>query len=143
MCASVVHKHEDDMPGRLLQNLEESVGCLLGEHVGFVEDVDLVLALDRGEGDLVADVADVVDAAVAGGVHLDDVEGGAGADGDAAVALAAGVGGRSLDAVERLGQQLGGRGLARAAGAREKIGVADLPRTRWRSPACGSRAPGP
>ena len=36
-----------------------------------VEDVDLVAALDRLEDDAVADLADVVDAALRRGVHLD------------------------------------------------------------------------
>ena len=39
-----------------------------------VEDVDLVAALDRLQDRVVADVADVVDPPLGGGVHLDHVQ---------------------------------------------------------------------
>jgi hypothetical protein len=42
--------------------------------VRLVEDVDLVPALDRLQHHALADLADVVDAALGRGVHLDDVE---------------------------------------------------------------------
>ena len=42
-----------------------------------VEDVDLVAALDRLQDDALADLADVVDPALRGRVHLDHVERGA------------------------------------------------------------------
>ena len=53
-------------------------GCVR-ELVRLVEDVDLEAALDRLEDDALPDLADVVDAALRGGVHLDDVERAAGA----------------------------------------------------------------
>ena len=79
-------EHEDDVGGRLLEGLQEGVEGLLGEHVGLVDDVDLVAAPDRRIADLVAQLADVVDAAVGGGVHLDHVERRRGGDGAAAFA---------------------------------------------------------
>jgi hypothetical protein len=45
-----------------------------------IEDVHLVPPLDRLKNDVVADLPHVVDAALARGVHLDDVERCAGGD---------------------------------------------------------------
>ena len=118
---------EDGVHRRLLQGLEQRVEGLGGEHVHLVDDVDLHAAFHRGEVHLVAQVADVVDAAVGGGVHLDDVHGAAPADGLAVRAGAVGVGGGLAlagVAVEGHGQDLGGGGLARAARTGEEIGVA-------------------
>ena len=71
---------EDGVRRRLLERLEEGVPGLLGQHVGLVEDVDLPAAAGRRVGDPLAQVADVVDRAVGGGVHLDHVDRGAGGD---------------------------------------------------------------
>ena len=125
-------QHEDDVVRRLLERLEQRVEGLAREHVDLVDDVDLEAAVDRREGDLVAQVAHVVDAAVGGGVHLDDVEGRAVGDGDAVAADAAGRGRRAVtgavraDAVERLGEDARGARLAGAARPREDVGVGDL-----------------
>ena len=66
-----------------------------------------------------------VDAVVAGAVDLEHVHVLAGGDALADVAFAAGRGRRSLLAVERLGEDAGGRGLADAACSGEEIGVGD------------------
>ena len=63
------------MGGRLLKRLEQGVEGARGEHVHLVEEVHLAVEVAGGEGDLVAQLAHVVDAAIAGGVHLDQVEG--------------------------------------------------------------------
>src|SRR5690606_12716713 len=66
---------EDHPRRRLLEDLEERVPRLAGEHVGLVDDVDLVAPLlGRRVHGALAQVARVVDAAVRGGVDLDDVE---------------------------------------------------------------------
>ena len=62
------------MGRRLLQRLQQGVEGGDGEHVDFVDDVDLVAPLAGGEVDLLAQQANVVDAGVAGGVDLDQVE---------------------------------------------------------------------
>ena len=116
---------EDDVGGRLFEGLEEGVGGGLGEHVGFVDDVDLVTAFDGGEVYTVADTADFVDAAVAGGVHFDEVHGAAGfdvlAEGTGVVRLAV----LGVKAAEGAGEDAGGGGLAGAAGTAEEVGVGD------------------
>ena len=73
-------EHEDDEVGRLLERLEERVPGVLGDLVRLVEDVDLAAQLAGRVGEALAQVADGVDAAVAGGVDLDQVEGRALAD---------------------------------------------------------------
>ena len=82
---------EDEVGRRLLDELQQGVEGRVRELVRLVEDVDLVAALDRLQDDVVADLADVVDAALGGGVHLDHVERCAGGDRAAGVALLHGV----------------------------------------------------
>ena len=81
---------EDGVRRRLLQGLQEGVPGLFGQHVGLVEDVDLPAAGGGRVGDPLAQVADVIDRAVGGGVHLDHVDRGAGGDRQAGLAFAAG-----------------------------------------------------
>ena len=111
--------------GRLLQGLEEGVGRLAGEHVGFVDYVHLAAVLGGLEVDLLPDLANFLNAPVAGGVQLDDVQVAALVDGDADGALVAGVALLWVEAVDGLGQHAGGGGLAAAPGAAEQVAVAD------------------
>ena len=115
---------EDEVRRRLLDQLQERVPGGVRELVRLVEDVDLVAPLHRLEDDAVADLADVVDAALRGGVHLDHVERGAGGDRAARVARAVRRGRRPLRAVEALGEDARHRGLAGAARAGEEVGLA-------------------
>ena len=110
---------------RLLDQLEQGVEALRADHVGLVDDVDLVAAADRREERLLAQVAGVVDAAVGGRVDLDHVDRARAPAGQVAagVALAARVGDRRLLAVERAGQDPRRGGLAAAAGTGEEVGV--------------------
>ena len=79
----------------------------------------------RAERRLGDEVADGLDAVVRGGVELVDVEAGAGLDGEARGALAARLAVDRVLAVEDLGEDAGGGGLAGAAGPGEEVGVAD------------------
>ena len=65
---------EDRLRRRLLQRLQQAVEGLLGEHVHFVDDVDLVARGARGVPDAVHDLADVVDAGAGRRVHLEHVD---------------------------------------------------------------------
>ena len=67
-------EHEDDVGRRLLERLQQRVRGVCRERVGLVQDVDLVAPLGRLLRDAFDDLADVVDAAVRRGVHLDHVE---------------------------------------------------------------------
>ena len=123
--------HEDDVVGRLLERLEQRVEGRVGDLVRFVEDVDFVAVARRAVAGGVAQLANLVDAAVGGGVDLDDVDGGAGANLGAGVADAAGLGRGALGAadrvaaVERHGQDAGDGGFADAAMAAEDVAVGD------------------
>jgi hypothetical protein len=111
---------------RLLDQLQERVEGRIGELVRLVEDVDLVAALDRLEHDPLADLADVVDPALRGGVHLDDVEGGSVRNRHARVAGLVGRRRRPLGAVERLGEDARQRGLPGSPRPGEEVGLPDL-----------------
>ena len=74
---------------RLFEGLEQRVEGLLRQHVHLVDQVHLVASAQRHVGRLVAQLADVVDPRVGGGVDLDQVDLAAGVGGQAALALAA------------------------------------------------------
>ncbi len=74
LCGSVVQSTNTTCVGRLLERLQQRVRGVGRERVGLVEDVDLAAA-ERGlDRDALADLADVVDAAVGRGVELDHVQ---------------------------------------------------------------------
>ena len=118
---------EADVWGRLLDQLEQRVERSRRDHVGLVDDVDLVATADGGEERAFPQVTRLVDVAVRGGVDLDDVDAAGPAAGEVAtaLALAAGVGHRRLFAVQRAGQDAGAGGLAAAARPGEEVGVVD------------------
>ncbi len=112
---------------RLLEGLEQGVEGRDGEHVHFVDDVDLERAARGGVADVVAQVADLVHAVVGRAVDLQHVHAGAGRDLAAGVAGIAGGGGGPLPAVERLGEDPRYGRLADAPRADEQVGVRDPP----------------
>ena len=118
---------EPQVGRRLLDQLEQGVEALRRDHVGLVDDVDLVLVAHRREERLLPQVAGVVDTTVGRRVDLDDVDRARPAAGQlaTAVALAAGVGDRRLRAVERAGEDARRGRLAAAARAGEEVGVVD------------------
>ena len=115
------------MRRRFFQGLEESVGSLAGQHVGFVDDVDLAPVLCRLEVDLVAYFPDLLHAAIAGRVQFDDVQVAALVDGHADGALFARVAVPRIQAVDGFGQHPGGGRFTAAPGAAEQVAVADPP----------------
>ena len=110
---------------RLLDQLEQGVEALPRDHVRLVDDVDLEARGHRRVERPLPQVTGVVHPAVGGRVDLDDVERArpVGRQRHAGVAHPARVGGRSLLAVERSGQDPGAGGLAAAARAAEQVGV--------------------
>jgi hypothetical protein len=65
---------EDDVGRRFFKSLEQGVGGAGAEHVDFIYDVDLEAGLVGGVINLLTEASDVVDAGVAGGVNLYDVQ---------------------------------------------------------------------
>ena len=117
---------EDEVRRRLLDQLQQRVPRGVGELVRLVEDVDLVAPLRRLEHDALADLADVVDAALRRRVHLDDVERVAVRDRDARVARLVRVRRRALRAVQALREDARERRLAGAARAGEEVRLPHL-----------------
>ena len=112
---------------RLLDEFEQGVEALRGDHVGLVEDEDLEAVASRSEGGALTQVSGIVDAVVGGGVDLDDIEAAGSAGGQIAATrapAARGVGGEVL-AVQTARQNAGGGGLAAASRAGEEVGVGD------------------
>ena len=118
-------EHEDDVVGWLFQSLEQCVEGRVGDLVSFVENVDLETVAGGAIAGALAEFADFVDAAVGGGVDLDDVDGVAGANFGAGFADAAGLGDRPIfgAAVQGHGQNAGDRGFADAAMSAEDVAV--------------------
>ncbi len=119
-------QNEDGVVGWFFQGLEQRIEGCAGKAVHLVDDVDLVLPFAGRKGDLVTQLTHVVHASVGGGVDLDQVQVAGLVDGNTVSALVAGPLRRVLvQAVDRLGQQAGGGGLAGAARPAEQVSVAD------------------
>ena len=120
---------EFHVPRRLLQRLQEGVEGALGEHVHLVDEVHLVARHQRLVARALDDLADVVDAGVGGGVHLQHVGVPAFHDLGAVAAELGHVEGRLVDAValvvEGAREDAGGRGLADAAHAGQHVALGD------------------
>ena len=119
---------EHDMFRWLLHDFEQCVEALRRDHVGLVEDEDLVAVAGRGETGAFAQFTGVIHAVVRGGVDFDHVDGTGTAGGQIATALAfaARMRGRPLLAVHASGQNTRGRRFAATARAGKKIGVRQL-----------------
>ena len=113
------------MRRRLFQRFEQRVEGLAREHVNFIDDVDLVAAPRRPHGNVLPQLADLVDAAIAGGIDLDHIHILSGRHRVAGVAGVARLGCRSLHAFQRLGEDPGGARFAHATGAGEEIRMPD------------------
>ena len=111
---------EPDADRRLLEHLQQRVERLARQPLRLVDDVDLLAALDRRGGRLLAELARVVDAAVGGRVDLDHVQVLPVPDGHALIARAARLGRGAGLAVDHLGQDPGRRGLAGPARSAEQ-----------------------
>ncbi|GJD76755.1 hypothetical protein CFIICLFH_5014 [Methylobacterium goesingense] len=124
-------EHEFRVRRRLLQRLQKGVERLLGEHVDFVDDVDLVARLRWRIADAVDDAAYVVDAGMRGGIHLQHIHVPGFHDRPTMAAEfrhrdgGAGVGMSVADIVEPARQDPGRGGLADAAHARKHPGLRD------------------
>ncbi len=123
-------QHKDGMWRRFFEGFEQRVKGRVGQHVDFVDDINLVAALVRGEGDLVAEAANLIDAAVGGGVDLNQVQGATFVDAHANGALVAGLTVLGIEAVHGLGKDARGARFARSARPGEQVGVANAPRAQ-------------
>ena len=111
---------------RLLDRFQQGVEGMVRELMHLVDDEDLEAVADRPQAEAADDhLTDLVHLGVGGGVDLEDVDVAALGDFDAGIADPARVHRRTVDAVERLGEDAGGGRLADATGAGEDECLAD------------------
>ena len=108
---------------RFFQRLEQRVERLRGEHVDFVDDVDLELAAGGRVADRVPQFPNLFNTIIRCPIDLQHVERASLGDFLAVVALVARRDRGPLHAIQRLGENAGRRRLADAARAHEEIGV--------------------
>ena len=119
---------EHDVLRRLLHDFQKRVEALRRDHVGLVEDEDLVAVAGGSKSGAFAQFAGVVHAVVRCGVDFHHVDGTGSAGGKvaAAFAFAARMRGRAFGAVDTTRQNAGGTRFAAAARTGEQIGVREL-----------------
>ena len=66
-------ENKDHTLGRLLKRLKEGIKRFRREHVHFVNDVDFIMPLRRSKLHRLAQITDLVDAAVGRRVDLEDI----------------------------------------------------------------------
>src|SRR5262249_22058447 len=93
------------------------------QHVDFIDDVNLEARPGRTVLNVLAEIPNLVDAAVAGAVDFQNVDILAGGDTPTNLALIAGRWRRAVYAIQRLGENPSGARLADSARPGEKIGV--------------------
>ena len=118
-------KEELHMLRRFFQRFKQRVERLFGQHMNFVDNVNFESRPAGTDGNVLTQLANLFDAAVACPVDLQDVDIVAGANAPANLALVAWRGGGALQAVERFGKYTGSRCLADATRTGKQIGVSD------------------
>ena len=108
---------------RLFEGLEQGVERGGRKHVHFVDQIDFVTAFGGCVANVIAQLAHVLDAVVAGAIDLDHIKTVAGSDLAAVIAHAAGRDGGSVDAIERLRQNARSGCFADATRTNKKIRV--------------------
>ena len=121
-------QNKDHMGRRFLQRFQKRVEGGSGQHVNFVDDIDLVFSHLGGVAYLLQQFADIIHAVVGGCVQLQHVHGAFRLNGPADLALAAWVAVVGIQTVDGPAHQLGHGGFARAAAAAEQVGVGNLSR---------------
>ena len=145
-------ENELHMLRRLFQRLQQAVEGGLGEHVHFVDDIDLGARHHRPIAGVVDDLANVVDAGMRRGVHLQHVDMARVDDRLTMHAEFVHMDRRLVDGrpailggqlvIEGARENARGRRLADAAHAGQQIGLMDAIRGRRRFRACAPSAPG-
>ena len=115
-------EYESHSRRRLFQRLEQSVEGLLGEHMRFVDDENLIAAFERSIAHGIAQTAYIVDSSVGSAVYFHHVHKRALSDAAAGFALVAGFARRGVLTVQRLGKNAGNGGFTHAARTAEQVG---------------------
>ena len=113
-------QHEPHTGWRFLEELQQRVERFAGQPLRFVDDVDLLATDHRCGRRFLAKLTSIVDPTVGRGVDLDHIHVRPLADGDALLADVAGLRGGRVHAVDHLGQDPRGGGLAGPARSAEE-----------------------
>ncbi len=121
-------ENELDVLRRLFQRLQHRVEGVVGQHVHFVDHVDLEATNRRGIDRAVEQLGHLVDTTIGRSIHLDVIDKTPGIDLRTGTAHAARLRGDTAlpvctDAVERFGENARQRGLADTARPREEVGM--------------------
>ena len=109
----------------LLQSLQKCVERFAGQHMDFIDDVDLVASFGGRVRDLGDDLTEIVDASLGRSVHLNHIHGGAGLYRPARRAFRTRIAVHGILAVDRLRHDLGARSLTCSAASAEQICMSD------------------
>ena len=109
------------MLGRLFQSLQQSVAGFRCQHVGFVDDIDLVPAVHRREVRVFIQIFNVVHAPVGSSVQLLHIHRAAVCNLPAVQAFPAGMVRRPVFTIQGFGKNTGRSGFPRAPGSRKQI----------------------
>ena len=96
-------QNKDNMAGRLLQGLKQSVEGLRSQHVHFVDNIYLITAVNRRKGQLIPQGFNLVNTTIGGSVDFKNIHGAALGNAATIIALTAGVRSGPMLAVQRLG----------------------------------------
>ena len=125
-------QNKHDIVRRLFEGFEKCVFGVRRQLVRFVNDENFVAHFHRAVADGFAHFLNVGDAAVAGGVHLDNVDTRPRRDRYTRGAFIAGFGRGPVgrQAVQGFGEKAGNRGFRRAARPGKQVAVGDAPRRK-------------
>ena len=121
-------ENELDMLGRLFERLEHGIERLIGEHMHFVDHVDLEARIRGGIDGLLEQGSHFGHATIRGGIHFDVIDKPAGIDFRAGLTYPTGLGSDITqtvgpDAIECLGENARKGGLANTARAGKQPGM--------------------
>ena len=108
---------EHHMFRRLFNDFKQRIEALLRDHVGLIENENLIAVARRGETSAFSQFSSIIHTVVRGRIDFDHVDGTRTAGGQvlAAFAFAAGVGSRPFGTVDATGQDTRGAGFAAAS----------------------------
>ena len=116
-------KYKFDVFRRLLQSFQHGIESRLGEHVDFINDVNLVTGAGGSIERVFQQFAHLVHLRIGSGVHLDQIDETPAINFGAGGTYAARRGRNPRLAIERLGQNAGNSGFADTACARKQVGM--------------------
>ena len=116
-------ENEHEVVRWLLERFQECVERKNGEHMGFIDDEDLLATASGNESGGLTQISDLLDAPVAGGIDLNDIDIRARRDRPAVLAFHTGMTVRSLVAVQGFGQNAGDSCLAGTLGTSKQVCV--------------------